>query len=112
MHCELTSQKSKFGTADDLVAMVTEKFRTRNVYEIAARAGLKIIYRRWFPVTAGELDWRAKTICVNEAAEIDGETIIAHELGHYFRREFAAPGGAADEESFCDEFAARLLRNE
>ena len=112
MRCELMDETRKIETADALAEKVFGKFRTRDVFELAAGAGLTIVYRRWFPVTVGELDRRAKTICVNEAAEIDRRTIIAHELGHYFLHEFGArPAAAADEEKFCDEFAERLLKN-
>ena len=112
MHSETKSEDSKFKTANDLADAVFERFQTRDIFEITEKAGLKIIYRQWFPVTLGELDWQTKTICVNESAGIDGKTIVAHELGHYFLREFDSFfAAAADEEKFCDEFASRLLIN-
>lgn len=96
-------------TASDLCSKIVEKFATRDVYEIAEKCGVKIVYEKWFPVTFGEFDYRAKTICVNENAEIDAEKIIAHELGHFFVREFDLK--ITGEEKFCDEFAAGLMKN-
>jgi Zn-dependent peptidase ImmA (M78 family) len=37
------------------------------------------------------------------------EKIIAHELGHYFLREFKIE--TEDVEKFCDEFANELLKD-
>lgn len=88
---------------------VFERFQTRDVFRIAEKAGVKIVYGKWFPVTLGEFDWRAKTICVNENAAIKREKIIAHELGHYFLREFKVIN-IENEERFCDEFAEELLK--
>lgn len=88
---------------------VYEKFQTRDVLEIAEKSGISIIYQKWHPVTVGEFDWRTKTICVNQNAEISSEKIIAHELGHYFLREFEVRG-VLNEEGFCDDFADALLK--
>jgi Zn-dependent peptidase ImmA (M78 family) len=105
---------SGFETADleaarRLAENVFGRFQTRDVFEIAERCGVKIVYQKWFPVTLGEFDWRTKTIIVNEYATIETEKIIAHELGHYFLREFDVKN-VAEEEKFCDEFADRLLK--
>jgi Zn-dependent peptidase ImmA (M78 family) len=88
---------------------VFSRFQTCDVFEIAEKVGVKIVYQKWFPVTLGEFDWRTKTIIVNENAPIAAEKIIAHELGHYFLREFDVKN-VADEENFCDEFANELLK--
>ncbi len=96
---------------DELARRVFERYRTRNVYEIAETARLKIIYQRWHPVTVGELDRGAQTITVNENAGVEKERIIAHELGHFFLRFFEVKN-VADEESFCDDFAKSLLKSE
>lgn len=96
---------------ENLIQKVYEKFQTRDVFEIAEKAGVSIIYQKWHPVTVGEFDWRAKTICVNENAKISSEKIVAHELGHYFLREMEVQG-ILNEEGFCDEFANELLNKE
>lgn len=92
-----------------LAEKVFDKFQTFDVFEIAEKSGVKIIYRKWFPVTVGEFDWRRKTICVNENAGIERKKIIAHELGHYFLREFEIKN-IENEEKFCDEFADEILK--
>lgn len=94
---------------DDLAEKVCERFESDDILEIARQAGIKIIFRKWFPVTVGEFDWKTKTICVNENAEIEKEKIIAHELGHYFLRKCELKDFLTNEEIFCDEFAAKLL---
>ena len=104
----------KFQIADSRLAFESAeriflRFQTCDVFEIAESAGLKIGYQKWFPVTLGELDWRTKTIIVNENANISFEKIVAHELGHYFLREFNIKN-ITDEEKFCDEFAVEILR--
>jgi hypothetical protein len=94
-----------------LAEKVFERFQTRDVLRLAEISRLKILYERWFPVTLGEFDWRTKTIRVNENAGIETKKIIAHELGHYFLREFNIKG-ITDEEKFCDGFAESLVNNE
>ncbi len=93
--------------ASGLAGRVFEDFQTRDVFEITRKAGLKIIFQNWFPVTAGEIDYDTKTIYVNGNANFTAEKIVAHELGHYFLRQFDVKN-VTDEESFCDEFADYL----
>ncbi|MCY7345663.1 MAG: ImmA/IrrE family metallo-endopeptidase [Pyrinomonadaceae bacterium] len=95
-------------SGDEFVERVFLNFGAKNVFEIAEKVGVKIVYQKWFPVTLGEFDWRTKTIIVNENAPIPLEKIVAHELGHYFLKEFKIEN-VADEESFCDEFAVEML---
>ncbi len=92
-----------------LAENVFGRFQTRDVFEIADKCGVKIAYQKWFPVTLGEFDWQTKTIIVNENATIEAGKIIAHELGHYFLREFDVKN-VVDEEKFCDEFADEVLK--
>ena len=104
----------KFQVADSRLAFESAeriflRFQTCDIFKIAESADLKISYQKWFPVTLGEFDWRTKTIIVNENANIPFEKIIAHELGHYFLREFKIEN-VVDEESFCDEFADEMLK--
>lgn len=91
---------------------VAEKFGTRDCFAIAEKSGVKIVYQSWHPVTAGEYDKKAKTICVNLRAlnggNISKESIVAHELGHFFAAEFDFDKKA--EESFAVEFAAELTK--
>lgn len=89
---------------------VIKRFNPRCVFEIAGKAGLRVVYEKWFPVTIGEFDWKNKTICVNLNANVPVEKIIAHELGHFFARELNL--SRTEEENFCDEFANGLLENQ
>lgn len=114
MQSELELENSVSGSVEAadgarLAEMLVRRLETRDVFEIAADAGLRIVYQKWFPVTLGEFDWTTQTICVNENAPVEAEKIIAHELGHFFVRKLEIKN-IADEEHFCDRFAARLLR--
>ena len=100
---------ANFETARRLAESVFSQFKMSDVFQIADKCGLKIVYQKWFPVTLGEFDWKNKTIIVNENAQISPEKIIAHELGHYFLRKFDVKN-VLDEEKFCDEFADELLK--
>jgi hypothetical protein len=93
-----------------LAERIFARFQTRDVFQIAEKAGVKIRFEKWFPATAGEFDWKNKTIIVNENAPVSMEKIVAHELGHFFIREFEIEN-IIDEEKFCDEFAENLLRS-
>lgn len=110
MQCDFRTQISNFRLASELAEQVLRRFQTSDVFKIAEIINLKIVYQKWFPVTSGEFDWRTKTIIVNENANIPYENIIAHELGHYFLREFGVEN-VADEEKFCDEFASEILED-
>lgn len=110
MQCDFRTQISNFRLASELAEQVLRRFQTSDVFKIAEIINLKIVYQKWFPVTLGEFDWRTKTIIVNENANIPYEKIIAHELGHYFLREFGVEN-VADEEKFCDEFASEILED-
>ena len=105
-----------FGKMTDLASFIAGRYGTRDVFVIAERVGLKIVYQKWFPATAGEFHFKTKTIYVNENAGIPPEKIIAHELAHYFLKEFETPRRCRDaeefnEEKFCDEFAEKLLKD-
>ena len=95
--------------AFELAERVFRHFQTSDVFEIAEKVGVKTVYQKWFPMTLGEFDWRTKTIVVNKNAPISFEKIVAHELGHYFLREFGIEN-IADEEKFCNEFADAILK--
>jgi Zn-dependent peptidase ImmA (M78 family) len=84
---------------------VISDFGTNNVFEIAEKIDISIIYAKWFPVTLGEFDRKNRRITVNQNAKNSFEKIIAHELGHYFAKDLKI----FDEERFCDEFAEKLL---
>jgi Zn-dependent peptidase ImmA (M78 family) len=93
-----------------LAERIFRQFQTLDVFQIAEKAGVKIRFEKWFPVTAGEFDWKNKIIIVNENAPVAAEKIVAHELGHFFIREFEIEN-IIDEEKFCDEFAEEFLKN-
>jgi len=93
---------------------IVEKFGTNNVYQIAEKNGVSILYEDWHPVTIGEFERKTKTIRVNLRAlknkgieESLVKTIIAHELGHFFANEFNFD--KKDEEAFAHEFAENLI---
>jgi Zn-dependent peptidase ImmA (M78 family) len=96
---------------EELACRVYERFQTRDVFQIARSARLGIVYQKWHPVTAGELHRRSRTIYVNENAALDRATIVAHELGHFFLREYGVHK-VLDEEKFCDRFAECFLKSE
>jgi Zn-dependent peptidase ImmA (M78 family) len=89
---------------------VISDFGTNNVFEIAEKLDISIIYAKWFPVTLGEFDRKNRRITVNQNAEKPFEKIIAHELGHYFLAEFS-PQRHRDTEKICDEFAEELTKD-
>lgn len=89
---------------------IVRKFGTRDVFEIAEKAGVEIIYEKWFPVTIGEFRRKNKTICVNLNALEKTEKIIAHELGHFFAQDLNLE--KSDEERFAREFAEILSETE
>ena len=98
--------------AFEKVIEVIEKFGTLDCFAIAKKAGVKIVYESWHPVTIGEYDKVSKTICVNLRALENGKfserTIIAHELGHFFAAEFNLD--RKTEEVFAEEFTDELTK--
>ena len=93
---------------------IIEKFGTNDVYKIAEKNGVSILYEDWYPVTIGEFERKTKTIRVNlralenqENAKSLERTIIAHELGHFFAKTFNFK--KMDEELFAHEFAENLI---
>ncbi len=97
-------------------SQVIDEFGTNDIFKIAEKAGIKIIYESWFPISIGEFDLKTKRICVNlrairsdkDAAHLE-KTIIAHELGHFFAKNLNL--SKTEEEKFCDNFARSLLEN-
>ncbi len=94
----------------NLAKCVNEKLGTNDVFEIARKSNISIVYAKWFPVTSGEFDRKNRRITVNKNARIPFEKIIAHELGHYFLEEIS-PQRHGDAEKICDDFAEELLAN-
>lgn len=93
-----------------LAGKIISKFQTGDVFEIARKLNISIVYEKWFPVTLGEFDKKNRRITVNENAQISFEKIIAHELGHYFLEEIA-PQRHRDAEKICDDFAEELTKD-
>jgi len=95
-----------FETANQVI----ETYGTRDCFIIAKKAGVKIVYENWHPVTIGEYDRKAKMIRVNLRALTENKyskkAVIAHELGHFFAAEFNL--SRIDEETFAVEFAKKL----
>ena len=91
--------------------------KTRDVFLIAEKAGVSIIYESWHPATIGEYDRKTKTIRVNrnapgkaEDAENMREKIIAHELGHFYAIDLKMD--KKEEEKFARSFAEKLLESD
>ena len=100
-------------TAARKVFEITEKFGTRDVFEIARRANVCINYESWHPATIGEFERKTQSIRVNLRASERGisfEKIVAHELGHFFAADLKT--SRSEEEKFACEFAENLLKNE
>lgn len=95
--------------ADEVVA----RFETHDVFEIARRAGISVVYESWHPVTVGEFERKTGTIRVNLRAQEKGISfakIVAHELGHFFAVDLKL--NKKDEEFFASAFAENLLKTE
>ena len=94
---------------------VIERCGTNDVFEIALKSNISIVYEDWYPTTIGEFDKQTNTICVNNRALKESKNaielekiIIAHELGHFFVAEFDL--GNLSEEQFAREFAKELTK--
>ena len=99
-------------TAAEKARKIIEKFGTDDVFIIAAKSNVRIIYENWHPSTVGEFDQKTRTICVNRRT-LDDEKhsereIIAHELGHFFAAEYNLD--RKTEENFAREFSGELLK--
>lgn len=98
--------------ASEIARKIVEEFGTNDVFAIAEKAGVKIVYENWYPVTIGEYDKKSRQICVNLRAVSDNKAaerkIIAHELGHFFSAEFDFD--RKREENFACEFAEELTK--
>lgn len=98
----------------EVVQQIIAEFGTNDVYGIAEKAGVKIVYENWYPVTIGEYERKTRTIRVNQRASEVGESgwnfekIIAHELGHYWATDLKLE--KTEEEVFAHEFAECLIR--
>ncbi len=91
----------------EFAQQIFEKFGTHDVFEIAEKAGVRIVYESWFPVTIGEFERKTKTICVNLTTAENREKIVAHELGHFFARDLNL--NKTEEEKFAQEFTEVLI---
>lgn len=99
-----------FGFVKIFAGQIVSQFGTDDVLAIAEKAGVKIVYQKWFPVTIGEFDGRTRTICVNLNTSEAVEKIVAHELGHFFAAdlELSLELNKEDEEIFARQFAEYL----
>lgn len=100
-------------TATKKARNVIEKFGTNDVFIIAEKSAVRIVYENWHPATVGEFDKKTRTICVNQRA-LEGDKfsereIIAHELGHFFAEENGLD--RKKEESFAANFAKEFTKN-
>lgn len=100
-----------------MIDEIVREHKTRDVFLIAEKAGVSIIYESWHPATIGEYDRKTKTIRVNrnapdkaEDAENMREKIIAHELGHFYAIDLKMD--KKEEEKFARSFAEKLLESD
>jgi hypothetical protein len=107
----------EFGFIENLIDEIAREYGTRDVYQIACKAGVSIIYESWYPVTVGEFEKKTKTIRVNrnapgkaEDAENTQRKIVAHELAHFFAIDLKMD--KKEEEKFARSFAEKLLEND
>lgn len=100
----------------NLINQIVYKCGSRDVFEIAESAGVKIVYESWHPSTIGEFERKGRTIRVNrialeksDNAETLEKKIIAHELGHFYAIDLKLEQN--EEEKFARAFAIRFLEN-
>ncbi len=106
-----------FEFLQNLCDEIIRDYGTRDVFLIAEKVGISIIYESWHPVTFGEFAKNTKTIRVNknalasaEDAEDLEQKIVAHELGHFFAIDLKLE--QKEEEKFARLFAKKLLAND
>ncbi len=94
--------------------MITDENGTKDVFELAFRLGVRIVFEEWEPITFGEFDKKTQRICINRRAlgSMDDpagfeKTVIAHELGHFAAEKLNLVN--LDEEKFACEFAEELI---
>lgn len=96
-------------TGLNLANIVSQRYQTADVAELARRAGVSVRYERWHPVTVGEYHKKTGTICINLNASVAHNQILAHELGHFFIHEAGLVLSRQDEEKLAEAFAVTLL---
>jgi predicted SprT family Zn-dependent metalloprotease len=101
---------------ENYVDEIMRKLDTRDVFEIAESAGVKIVYESWHPTTVGEFERKTRTILMNRIALEKSDNaktlkkeIVAHELGHFYAIDLKLE--RKEEERFARAFAERLLEN-
>lgn len=110
----------------ELACAIRARYGTSDVFEIAERAAVRVVYACWSLVTVGEYDARTRTVTVNLAAldclhlsgndderqttEALRRVIIAHELGHLFMSEDAS-GTRSMKRMLCEEVAHGFARS-
>lgn len=119
-----TADRRGHASARRVVAL----YRTTDVFEIAERAGVRVVYERWPLVTVGECEPRLRVVRINLAAldragkgnnaecsrRMLTSVILAHELGHFFNARRCVTGKRKRFEHLIGErvahaFAASVL---
>ncbi len=109
-----------------LAQCVIACYGTKDIFEIAKRANVRVIYERWPLVTIGECEPRLNVVRINLAALEQADEandvefsrlmvtsiILAHELGHLFDARLCAQEGKKplSSERIAHAFAASLLK--
>lgn len=92
----------------ELAKKIIDRYGTKDVYQIAKKAGINLKFEQWHPITNGEFHRKTREIRINTNAEACIEKVIAHELGHYFIAEITAEG-IENEEKIADDFCIGLI---
>lgn len=101
-----------------LAERAIEEFGTRDVHEMARRAGVRIVFERWPLVSVGECETgliRVNQTALERASEDAGwfsregleRLIIAHELGHLLAAKWVE--GEDHSEALVHGFVRELL---
>lgn len=97
-------------TGKELAEKVLTEYSTTDVFELAKKAGCTVVFARWQPVTLGEYHRKTKTIFLNENTEKKMlDTVLAHELGHFFCDIFLVNVQKQEAEDIANAFAAVVL---
>ncbi len=92
-------------TGKALAKWVIQQYNTTAILTIAERAGVTLVYEKWYPTTYGEFNKKTQIITINENSPIPLKDVIAHELGHYFSYMVGNQLGISEEEASATDFA-------
>ena len=95
----------------ELVEKVIAEYGTTDAFELAQKAGCKVVYARWQPITLGEYHRKTQTIYLNDNTEGALKRVLAHELGHFFCDKYAGMLPKKVAENIAETFAEALFES-